>query len=124
VLCAFWCGICLDDDRAAKARSLPDFKFSGRRASHACTYHVCGADASVAQMKVIIDGYDQAKRLDIARGTPNARAATGNPVFPPEFSVSKWAYRGADEGEVDRRRCNPNKSSPAIPNPNDFDLPF
>jgi len=33
-------------------------------------------------------------------------ALTGNRPFPPDFAIRAWAYKGADDGETDRLKCN------------------
>lgn len=71
-------------------------------------YHVCAANAWPHQMRVIIDGYDEKKRMLIAKGDRDMRglALTGNRPFPPDFAIRQWAYKGIDDGERDRLRCN------------------
>jgi len=80
-------------------------------------YHVSAALATRAQMKIVIDGYDAKKRAVIALGDRQMRSmgVTDNPPFPPDFAITKWAYKGADDGEADRIRCNANADLPIIP---------
>lgn len=87
-------------------------------------YHVCVAKASQWQMKTVIDGYDANKRFHIATGDRDLKgvALTGNRPFPPDFGIRNWAYRGADEGEVDRLRCNSKASTPLLPDVNGQEL--
>jgi hypothetical protein len=75
-------------------------------------------------MKTVIDGYDADKRLRVATGDRDLRgvALTGNRPFPVDFAIRAWAYRGADEGETDRQRCNPNASPPLLPRVNGQEL--
>lgn len=79
-------------------------------------YHVCAALATPSQMKTVIDGYDSKKRLDIATGDVNLSGVgiTSNRQFPPDFAIRDWAYKGADDGEADRLRCNSKASPPLI----------
>jgi hypothetical protein len=79
-------------------------------------YHVCAVKAKVWQMKVVIDGYDGKKRAAIANGDPNLKSMglTANRPFPPDFAIRNWAYKGAEEGDRDRLRCNADKSQPFI----------
>ncbi len=83
-------------------------------------YHVCAAKASQFQMKIVIDGYDDKKRKLIVDGDKDLKgiALTGNRPFPPDFAIRKWAYKGADEGEADRLRCNSEAWRPVIPDVN------
>lgn len=87
-------------------------------------YHVCAAKATVWQMKTVIDGYDANKRLHIATGDRDMRsvALTGNRPFPPDFGIRNWAYRGAEEGDIDRLRCNANETRPIFPDVNGQEL--
>jgi hypothetical protein len=80
-------------------------------------FHVCAGLATVLQMKVVIESYDDRKRLAIATGDTklNTIALTkGNPPFPPDFAIRSWAYKGATDGEVDRLRCNSSASPPIV----------
>jgi len=79
-------------------------------------YHVCDAKVFPSRMKIIIDGYDADKRLTIAAGDSKMKSVglTSNPPFPPDFGIRRWAYKGADEGEGDRMRCN-SKTWPSFP---------
>lgn len=83
-------------------------------------YHVCAAKAYPWQMKTIIDGYDERKRGLIANGDKDLKkvALTGNRPFPPDFAIRKWGYKGADEGEADRVRCNSGASHAILPDVN------
>ncbi|MGI8639137.1 MAG: hypothetical protein ACR2MG_04215 [Pyrinomonadaceae bacterium] len=80
-------------------------------------YHVCAAKSIAWQMKTVIDGYDADKRFHIATGDRELRgvAITKNRPFPPDFGIRNWAYKGADEGELDRLRCNPDEIRPPLP---------
>lgn len=80
-------------------------------------YHVCAALATEAQMKTIIEGYDAAKRLSFKRdGNINTMAKTpGNPPFPVDYAISDWAFKGAADGEANRRKCNSKKTLPTVP---------
>jgi hypothetical protein len=71
-------------------------------------YHVCAAKAFAWQMKTIIDAYDEKKRNLIANGDRDLKgvALTGNRPFPPDFAIRKWGYKGADDGKIDRLKCN------------------
>ncbi|MDB4980163.1 MAG: hypothetical protein JWM82_915 [Myxococcales bacterium] len=79
-------------------------------------YHVCAAKATIGQMKIVVDGYEMKKRAAISHGDPNLRsmAITANRPFPPDYAIRKWAYKGAADGDLDRRRCNPTKSLPLV----------
>jgi hypothetical protein len=79
-------------------------------------YHVCAALATQRQMKIVIEGYDAKKRIDIGSGNLNLEGAgvTANRPFPPDFAIRDWAYKGADDGEVDRLRCNSKARQPLI----------
>ena len=79
-------------------------------------YHVCSAKATVNQMKIVIEGYEEKKRAAISHGDPNLKsmAITANRPFPPDFAIRKWSYKGAVEGERDRLRCNADKPLPWI----------
>jgi len=83
-------------------------------------YHVCAAKAFPWEMKTVIDGYDEKKRLLISQGDRDLRgiALTGNRPFPPDFAIRKWAYKGADDGEADRVRCNSKARRPVFPDIN------
>lgn len=87
-------------------------------------YHVCAAKAYAWQMKVIIDGYDDNKRRLIAGGDRDLKqiALTGNRPFPPDFAIRNWAYKGADDGEADRVKCNSKAIRPVIPDVNGQEL--
>jgi len=80
-------------------------------------YHVCAAKAFPWEMKTVIDGYDEKKRRLIANGDRDLKgiALTGNRPFPPDFAIRKWAYKGADDGEADRVRCNSKARRPVFP---------
>jgi hypothetical protein len=79
-------------------------------------YHVCTAKARPFQMKEVIEGYDAKKRWKIQTGDPELKsmALTTNRPFPPDFAITNWAYKGADDGEADRLRCNANASPPLL----------
>jgi len=79
-------------------------------------YHVCAAKVVLWQMKATIDAYDADKRLHIATGDTNLGGIgiTKNPPFPPDFGIRRWAYKGADDGEADRLRCNSSEIRPPI----------
>jgi hypothetical protein len=79
-------------------------------------YHVCAAKATATQMKIVIDAYEEKKRGAIASGDANMKsmALTANRPFPPDFAIRKWAYKGADEGDRDRLRCNADKPQPWV----------
>jgi hypothetical protein len=79
-------------------------------------YHVCSAKATAWQMKVVVEGYDEKKRAAVARGDVNLRsmALTANRPFPPDFAVRGWSYKGAEDGERDRVRCNAGRPQPLI----------
>ncbi len=79
-------------------------------------YHVCAAKATVRQMKIVVEGYDEKKRATIAHGDPDLKsmALTANRPFPPDFAIRKWSYKGAEDGERDRLRCNADKPVPWI----------
>ena len=79
-------------------------------------YHVCAAKARLGQMKLVVDGYDARKRTAIARGDRDLKSMgiTANRPFPPDFAIRNWAYKGAEDGERDRLRCNANKSLPYL----------
>lgn len=84
-------------------------------------YHVCAGLASQRQMKIVVDGYDAQKRIAIATGDRDMKSIAltpNNPPFPPDFEITKWAYKGADDGEADRLRCNSKASVNLIPNVN------
>ena len=87
-------------------------------------YHVCDAKARCGQMKTVIDGYDANKRVHIATGDRDLKgvALTGNRPFPPDFAIRNWAYKGADDGEADRMRCNKDEIRPIFPNVNGQEL--
>jgi hypothetical protein len=87
-------------------------------------YHVCAAKATLKDMKRVIDAYDADKRVHIATGDRDLKgvALTGNRPFPPDFGIRNWAYRGADDGEVDRLRCNPDAVRPIFPDVNGQEL--
>jgi hypothetical protein len=71
-------------------------------------YHSSAAKAWPHHLRVIIDDYDEKKRMLIAKGDQEMRgiALTGNRPFPPDFAIREWAYKGVDDGERDRARCN------------------
>lgn len=83
-------------------------------------YHVCAAKAWPHQMRIIIDGYDEKKRMLIAKGDRDMKgvALTGNRPFPPDFAIRRWAYKGVDDGESDRMRCNSNAIRSPFPDVN------
>jgi hypothetical protein len=87
-------------------------------------YHVCAAKAAAWQMKIVIDGYDAKKRGLIADGDKDLKgvALTGNRPFPPDFAIRNWAYKGADDGEVDRLRCNSKAIRSVFPDVNGQEL--
>ena len=87
-------------------------------------YHVCAAKAWPMQMKTIIDGYDEKKRTLIANGDRDmtSLALTGNRPFPPDFAIRQWAYKGADDGELDRMRCNSKAIRSPVPDVNGQEL--
>ncbi len=41
-------------------------------------------------------------------------ALTANRPFPPDFAIRKWSYKGAEDGDGDRVRCNADKPQPLI----------
>ncbi|PSJ58460.1 hypothetical protein [Kumtagia ephedrae] len=89
-------------------------------------FHVCAGKATVSQMRTFIDGYDSKKRLAIMRGDKDLKsmALTQNRPFPPDFAIRAWAYKGASDGEADRRRCNSNTDTPYVfPDIKGDDLP-
>lgn len=83
-------------------------------------FHVCSGKASKWGMDRTVDGYDEKKRGAISNGDRDLRsmALTGNRPFPPDFAIRSWAYKGAEDGEVDRLRCNPNADVNWIPDVN------
>jgi hypothetical protein len=87
-------------------------------------YHVCAAKAAAWQMKIVIDGYDAKKRGLIADGDRDLKkiALTGNRPFPPDFAIRNWANKGADDGEVDRLRCNSKAIRSVFPDVNGQEL--
>jgi len=87
-------------------------------------YHVCAAKAAAWQMKVVIDGYDEKKRVLIATGDRDLKkvALTGNRRFPPDFAIRAWAYKGADDGETDRLKCNSKVVRSVFPDVNGQEL--
>ncbi len=87
-------------------------------------FHVCAAKATRSQMNTVIDGYDYKKRISFKiHGNYNSMALTpGNPPFPPDFGITKWAYKGSTDGEADRVRCNSAEDLPwVIPEVNGSD---
>jgi hypothetical protein len=104
-----------------KRRAVPRASLNANMAAAAhymlARFHVCSAQASRWQMDQVIEGYDNQKRTKIANGDRelNSMALTrGNPPFPPDFAIQKWAKRGSAEGDTDRRRCNSNESLPLL----------
>lgn len=89
-------------------------------------YHVCAAKLERYKMKLAVDQYEENKRKLIRQGDVNLKgvALTGNPPFPPDFSIRNWAYKGADDGESDRLRCNANKIRSLRPYVNGQYYPF
>jgi hypothetical protein len=84
-------------------------------------YHVCNGLASQRQMKIVVDGYDAQKRVAIVTGDRDMKSIAltpNNPPFPPDFEITNWAYKGADDGESDRLRCNSKASVNIIPKVN------
>jgi hypothetical protein len=66
-------------------------------------------------MKIIIEGYDLRKIQKIETGDVHLDSMAqvkGNPPFPPDFAIRAWAYKGADQGEADRSRCNGTSATP------------
>ena len=73
--------------------------------------HVCAAEAGPLQMKALIEGYDEKKR---GKDENEMAINKGNPVFPVDFVVREWAYKGVADGIADHARCNAGKSPPLI----------
>jgi hypothetical protein len=60
-------------------------------------------------MKIVAEGYDAAKRDCILAGDKEMQRLAitdNNPPFPPDFEITRWTYKGADDGEADRLRCH------------------
>jgi hypothetical protein len=104
-----------------KRRAAPNASLISNLAAAAhymlARYHVCSALAIQWQMKTVIDGYDSKKRVLIGTGDREMKgiAITGNPAFPPDFGIRAWAYKGADDGETDRLKCNSKATRPPLP---------
>jgi len=83
-------------------------------------YHVCAAKAWPHAMRTVIDEYDAKKRRLIANGDRDMKgiALTGNRPFPPDFAIRQWAYKGVDDGERDRIRCNSGAIRSPVPDVN------
>lgn len=104
-----------------KRRAVPRASLNANMAAAAhymlARFHVCAAQASVWQMDQVIEMYDNKKRHAIASGDRdlNSMALTrGNPPFPPDFEVTKWAERGSADGDASRRRCNSAETLPLL----------
>jgi hypothetical protein len=104
-----------------KRRAFPRASLNANLAAAAhymlARFHVCAALASNWQMDRVIEGYDNKNRQRIASGDRglNSMALTpGNPPFPPDFAVTKWAKQGSVDGNADRIRCNPNADLPLL----------
>jgi hypothetical protein len=104
-----------------KQRQMPGGSLITNKAAAAhymlARYHVCAARARVWQMKTIINGYDARKRMVIKGGDRQMKALAivpGNPPFPPDFAIAKWAYKGAEDGEQDRIKCNSKARQPIV----------
>jgi len=113
---AAWVPILVGKRRAVRGASLIS---SLAAAAHymLARFHVCAAKASKWQMNQVIDMYDNKKRNAIAHGDKNLSSMAitpGNPPFPPDFVIRKWAYKGSDDGDLDRLRCNANASLPVV----------
>jgi hypothetical protein len=78
---------------------------------------VCSAEVSQAQMKVMVRGYDWAKRV-VPDGV--MRSNRSQPTTPPSDEAIRWGLKGADDGEADRLRCNPAKEADKITVPKFF----
>jgi hypothetical protein len=104
-----------------KRRAAPRASLNANLAAAAhymlARFHVCAALASTWQMDRVIEGYDNKKRNAIAHGDRdlNSMALTpGNPPFPPDFVITKWAKQGSVDGNSDRIRCNRNADPPLL----------
>jgi hypothetical protein len=69
-------------------------------------FSVCTGFVGRWQMQQLTMMYYESKLIGI-----DSRS-TGNPQSPHDMGVANWGLRGANEGEADRKRCNPNASPP------------
>jgi hypothetical protein len=77
---------------------------------------VCSAEVSLKQMKLLVYGYDQVKRLGEGNSVVRKLIQSNTEIPPssPTDEARKWGYLGADDGESDRLRCNASKTPPFI----------
>lgn len=67
---------------------------------------VCEGLVSRFQMNIMAIAYYTSKVIGVEM------PASGNPQSEPELGVLGWGGIGSEEGEADRRRCNPNINPP------------
>jgi hypothetical protein len=68
-------------------------------------------------MNTVVEGYDEKKRLAIARGDRELKTIALSPdnrPFPPDFDIRSWAQKGSADGDVDRIRCNSDARQPLL----------
>ncbi|WP_147306423.1 hypothetical protein [Methylovirgula sp. 4M-Z18] len=114
--CIAWNKVLVGKRRAQPGASL-DSSLAAAAHYMLARFHVCAAKASIGQMDMVIDMYDNKKRDAIARGDRDLKSMAlkpGSRPYPPDFGIKRWAKQGSIEGEADRQRCNANSSTPYI----------
>lgn len=62
---------------------------------------VASGEYTVTEMKWLADGYDLGKKILVGPLERIARADEDCPVAPPSKDITRWGYKGSDDGHQD-----------------------